>query len=357
MATTQEYGLGEFTFPRGWFLVAEADEVTTKPTAVRYFGQDLALYRGESGRVVLLDAYCPHMGTHLAKNTTSYVVKDGTHVEGDSIRCPYHSWRFGPDGKCDQIPYFSGPIPPSARVRSWRVEERYGCIFAWHDPEGGEPDYELPAVPEWEDPLWIRWKLDHLGQIEVHPQEVIDNIADVAHFDPVHGSMVEYFENEFRGVTARQRQGGGHRTLTTGDVILKTDALYTGPGILLTYMSGYNDTLMLVAHTPIDDGVTKVWHGLMMKAQIDPPTDAERQAAQAYAAAGCAAFAQDFEIWGNKKPCVQVLQLPTDGPFGKARMWYRQFYNPRARAHEFQGRADGVYTARGVAPHPDRSVA
>ena len=26
MATTAEYGLGEFTFPRGWFVVAEASE-------------------------------------------------------------------------------------------------------------------------------------------------------------------------------------------------------------------------------------------------------------------------------------------------------------------------------------------
>ena len=53
----------------------------------------------------MLDAYCPHMGTHLARNNTSYVVQDGQ-IEGDSIRCPYHGWRFGPDGKLYAAPFY-----------------------------------------------------------------------------------------------------------------------------------------------------------------------------------------------------------------------------------------------------------
>ena len=103
MARTQEYGMGEFTFPRGWFMVAAADELKDRRSSVRFFGQEFALYRGKSGRAVMLDAYCPHMGTHLARNNTSYVVQDGQ-IEGDSIRCPYHAWRYGPDGKCNDIP-------------------------------------------------------------------------------------------------------------------------------------------------------------------------------------------------------------------------------------------------------------
>ena len=53
MATTADYGLGEFTFPRGWFMVATSEEVTTTPTGVRYFGEEMVLYRGQSGRVKL----------------------------------------------------------------------------------------------------------------------------------------------------------------------------------------------------------------------------------------------------------------------------------------------------------------
>ena len=65
MATTQEYGLGIHQFPRGWFMIAEADEVQMKALPLRFFGRDFVIYRGESGKVFLMDAYCPHMGTHL----------------------------------------------------------------------------------------------------------------------------------------------------------------------------------------------------------------------------------------------------------------------------------------------------
>ena len=49
MATAADYDLGEFTFPRGWFMVADAEKVTRTPLSVRFFGKDLVLYRGESG--------------------------------------------------------------------------------------------------------------------------------------------------------------------------------------------------------------------------------------------------------------------------------------------------------------------
>ncbi len=345
MATTKDYGLGEFTFPRGWFMVADASELGDRPLAVRYFGQDMALYRGKSGRVVLLDAYCPHMGTHLAKNTTSYVAKDGQQIEGDSIRCPYHGWRFGPDGKCDHIPYYDGPIPKAACVRSWPVVERHGIIWVWHDPEGGEPDYDLPTHPEWDDPQWVRWKIDHLGTLAMHPVEVLDNMADVAHLEPIHGQKVQYFENEFRGHVARQIQGGGHRTL--GE-LLETDTWYTGPGILNSRLLGKYPTLMLIAHTPVDDGVIKVWHALMVKSPNPVATEEDVKNARAYQEASRLAFAQDFEVWSNKQACFNPLQIPTDGPFHKVREWYKQFYNPRARAPEFHKRVDGRYTVKGM---------
>ena len=41
MAKTNEYGIGQYTFPRGWFMVGEAAEATNKPSSLRYFGRDL----------------------------------------------------------------------------------------------------------------------------------------------------------------------------------------------------------------------------------------------------------------------------------------------------------------------------
>jgi len=42
MATTKDYRLGEFTYPRGWFMIAEACELNTyKPLAVRFLARTL----------------------------------------------------------------------------------------------------------------------------------------------------------------------------------------------------------------------------------------------------------------------------------------------------------------------------
>lgn len=352
VAQTQDYDLGPNTFPRGWFMVADAASVTSTPRAERFFGQDLVLYRGQSGTAYMVDAYCPHMGTHLAKNTTSYVIQDKIHVEGDSIRCPYHAWRFGPDGRCDQIPYFNGPIPAAARIKSWTVVERYGAIFAWHDAEGGEPDFDLPTLPEWDDPSYVRWIFDELGVLPCHQKEIVDNIADVAHLGPTHGGPCEYFHNEIDGVVARQKQGAPHRSLAPGQM-LETDTWYTGPGVLVSYFND-GDSVMFITHTPVEDGSVRAWHGLLWRSPNAVATPQDAETARLYQAGSLAALAQDFEIWANKRACVSPLVVPGDGAFGKVRIWYQQFFHPRALAGEFQAKANGFHAVRGMPPHNQR---
>ena len=343
MATTKEYGLGEHTFPRGWFMIADAADLQDKPIPLRFFARDFVLYRGQSGRVVLMDAYCPHMRVHLAKNTTSYVVRDGQQIEGDSIRCPGHGWRFNPDGQCDDIPYSTHGIPKAACIPTYPVIERAGCIWMWHDAEGAAPDFDLPALDEWNQPGWVRWRIDHLGTLPIHPQEIVDNMTDFAHFIPVHGSTdIAYFENEFRDHVIMQRFGAGHRTLVTGQAMLETDTWYTGPGILISKMEGQFPSVILITHTPVDDGVVKVWHGLLVKVAGAQPNEEEIGMARAYQQASCDAFAQDFEVWTHKRPCFNPMAVLGDGPIGKLRIWYRQFYNPRDKAPDFQGRVNGL---------------
>jgi 3-ketosteroid 9alpha-monooxygenase subunit A len=121
MAKTKDYGLGPSTFPRGWFVIAESSELTDTPIPLTFFDLDLALYRGKSGKPILIDAYCPHMGTHLAASDTTVLAQKKLQIEGDSIRCPYHGWRFNSDGLCDHIPYYDGPMPRSAILTSYEV--------------------------------------------------------------------------------------------------------------------------------------------------------------------------------------------------------------------------------------------
>jgi nitrite reductase/ring-hydroxylating ferredoxin subunit len=87
-----------FPIPNGWFIVAASDEVAPGDVVpLYYFGRDLVLFRGADGTPFVLDAYCPHLGAHLAA---------GGQVEDGCIRCPFHGWKFaGETGRCVEVPY------------------------------------------------------------------------------------------------------------------------------------------------------------------------------------------------------------------------------------------------------------
>src|SRR5690348_7814461 len=102
--------MGRYPFsstPNGWYQVAYTDELPARAVrTLRYFGRDLVAWRDDAGAAHVMDAYCPHLGAHLGH---------GGVVEGDSLRCPFHGWRFGGEGACVAIP--GGlKIPPKAKA-------------------------------------------------------------------------------------------------------------------------------------------------------------------------------------------------------------------------------------------------
>jgi 3-ketosteroid 9alpha-monooxygenase subunit A len=347
MAKSVDYGLGPKTFPTGWFIVAESSELDKGPMAIRFFGRDLALYRGESGNPVVLDAYCKHMGTHLTASDSAMIVKNGLQIEGDSIRCPYHGWRYNSAGDVDDIPYHDGPCPKSASIRSYPVVDNMGCIMVWFDEDGAEPSYDAPFLQEWDNPQWIRWQLDHLGELDIHPQEVLDNMSDMRHLGPTHGAPCQYFENEAKGHIYIQRQGGPMQLY--GGVMLYTTTWYTGPGILLSKQV-WGDTVQyeLIANTPVDDGRIKAWHACLVKASSDQPTAEDIEIAKQTQAGALEAFATDFQIWRYKQPAIKPMALKTDGPFKIGRKWYSQFYADAETATAIQQELNGFHQIPGV---------
>lgn len=347
LTTTSEYGLGTFQFPRGWFMVAEASELDVGPLALRFFGKDFALYRGESGRLVCLDAHCKHMGAHLTASTAPSIVAHGEQIEGDSIRCPYHGWRYTPEGDVDDIPGFSGPCPKAGKIQKHNVREVMGAIMMWHDPEGQEPDFDPPALEEWARSDWVNGTYDHLGVLNIHQQEILDNMADTNHFGPTHGVPSEYFENEYDANIYIQRQGGFRREY---NAYLRTFTWYTGPGLLISrQMIGDLQSIEFIFHTPVDDGTTKVWHNNLKYVATDTPGPTEIKEARELQQVVLDAFSQDFEIWSNKLPAINILGVPTERNFQLGRMWYKQFYNPRSESKRFYKTATG----RHVPPHRD----
>ena len=127
--------------PNGWFQVAYSDEI--KPGDVKplkYFGQDLVIWRSEEGELSVLDAFCPHLGAHLGH---------GGKVKGGSIECPFHAWQFGTDGKCTAVPY-AEHVQRKAKLPTWQTKELANMVLVWHHAEGEPPNFDIPdEIPEW----------------------------------------------------------------------------------------------------------------------------------------------------------------------------------------------------------------
>lgn len=350
MATSAEYRLGDYPFPRGWFAVANADEVGRSPLSLHYFGRDMILYRGASGRLVLLDAYCPHMGTHLGSGPNSATTTSDSYMEGDNIRCPFHAWRFGADGVCNNIPYHDGEIPPKARVRSFPVEERYGIVFAWHDPEEQAPDFDIAEFPGWGEKGYVSWRgLDHLTDLK-HPIEIFDNMSDLTHLDHLHGGNVTAYENEYDGHVMHQRQTGNTEPDDRGELFaatLTTLAGYVGPGIAFGHFQELNAS-QIICVTPIDDGTCRLWQEALMKIPDGMTAEQAEGVRQQLSHSFGTGLMRDGEVWATKQPAINIMQMPGDGPFRQSRTWYSQFYNPRAKAPEIVGRVAGIHTAKGM---------
>ena len=83
-------------YPNGWTPVLESRHLKkSQIKPVFMAGNDLVVFRGASGRVYVLDAYCPHLGANLGVGGT---------VIGEEVKCPFHGWKWDFEGKCIEVP-------------------------------------------------------------------------------------------------------------------------------------------------------------------------------------------------------------------------------------------------------------
>jgi len=158
---------------RCWHPVARSAEVVDGPTRAVLLGTPLVLFR--TGGVVscFLDR-CPHRRAPLSLGA----------CDGETLRCGYHGWRFGGDGRCVEIPALGegAAVPSQARlVPVAEVEERSGMVFV--APE--EPVAPLGRIEESEDPAFEMGELPPI-RARASAGLLADNFLDMAHFPFVH---------------------------------------------------------------------------------------------------------------------------------------------------------------------------
>src|SRR5215471_941930 len=131
---------------RYWHPIAASQELDKTPfrtKPIRVLGEDLVLFRDRSGKLGLIERFCPHRRVDLAIGV----------VEQDGLRCQYHGWKFDHTGTCVEQP-FEDTVHPEDNFRAkcgiagYAVEELAGLVFAYLGPR------PAPLLPRWEPLVW-----------------------------------------------------------------------------------------------------------------------------------------------------------------------------------------------------------
>jgi 5,5'-dehydrodivanillate O-demethylase len=160
---------------RYWHPVGCSEFVTAKPQYVKVLGEELVLYRGQSGATHLMQRRCAHRSLAL----------DYGRVEGDALRCPYHGWLYdGGTGQClaqPAEPEGSG-FREKVKLTAYRTQELSGIVWGYMGPE------PAPLLPHFDVLLMDDGVKDVLVQT-VHANwfNHVENIVDISHLAWLHG--------------------------------------------------------------------------------------------------------------------------------------------------------------------------
>jgi len=165
-----------------------------KARRVKIMGTYYTLYRGSDGAMRLTQDHCPHRGTSLAYGW----------VQGNSIRCRYHGWKFDGTGQGEDFPAETATYASKVCLKTYPTREYLGMVFGYFGE--GEPP-EMWSFPELEDES--RGEL--LTQEVILPYNYfqrIENDHDEVHTHYTHNFMPKFGLHEMPHMSARETEYG-----------------------------------------------------------------------------------------------------------------------------------------------------
>ena len=169
--------MGEY-FRRFWQPVALSREVAEPdcpPIRAKVMGEDLIVFRDTQGRVGLIEPRCAHRGADLFFGRN----------EECGIRCIYHGWKYGVDGKCIELPIvpqgsaYRGKIA----IKAYPTREFGELVWAYLGPRERMPE-QLPELEFAMLPASHRYVTKRLQ--ECNWAHSIEGALDTAHFSFLH---------------------------------------------------------------------------------------------------------------------------------------------------------------------------
>jgi 5,5'-dehydrodivanillate O-demethylase len=131
-------------------LLRGRDLPAKRARPIEILGEKFTIYRGEDGVPRLTAFRCAHRGAQLSLGR----------VEGESLRCRYHGWKFDGTGQCVEQPNEERSSAHRMKIRTYPTQEYMGLIFAYLG-EGDPPEFR--RYPD----------LDRPGVIVTDPVEIL----------------------------------------------------------------------------------------------------------------------------------------------------------------------------------------
>jgi phenylpropionate dioxygenase-like ring-hydroxylating dioxygenase large terminal subunit len=178
-----------------WYIACPAGDLRDQPLSRQVCGLHVVLFRGADGRAAALLDRCAHRHMALSRGR----------VAAGCVECPYHGWRYGPDGRCTAVPSLGcdREPPAAAVVRSFPARESDGYVWVW--PGDGEAGGEPYRFAHCDEPGWTTFRMR--TRFAAGVEACIENFLDCPHTVFVHKG---WFRNQdTRAITAVVRREPG----------------------------------------------------------------------------------------------------------------------------------------------------
>jgi phenylpropionate dioxygenase-like ring-hydroxylating dioxygenase large terminal subunit len=155
--------------PDFWYPLLRGKRLRKGRTvAVSFAGLPIVLARSRTGAVFALEDRCAHRQVPLS----------GGVVDGETIKCGYHGWRYDATGACVDVPYLGHCSLPNG-VRAYACREAYGLIFVFPGDPARAATVPFPDVPASLDRAYKTRFLDR--RIGCHYTFMHENLMDMNH--------------------------------------------------------------------------------------------------------------------------------------------------------------------------------
>jgi len=187
---------------RYWWPVMTTATLVAEPVQrFRLLGEDLVLFRDESGELGVVAERCPHRGASLAYGFT----------EQHGLRCPYHGWLFAVDGTCVEQPnqFVDTPaLRAQCAVTAYPAAELGGLVFVYLGPA------PAPALPPFDLFHWTesRTRFRDIGWaiVPCNWLQIMENALDPTHAEWLHGKLFNEHLMRAGGELTADHLSGAH---------------------------------------------------------------------------------------------------------------------------------------------------